>query len=121
LGRMIRFVKAYNLPIYITENGIADPTDEKRARYLLSHLLEVAKELEQGTDIRGYFYWSLLDNFEWIKGFSPRFGLIEIDYLTMERKKRESAVVYQEVISSHQNGRHLHPKLEIIKQVFGSK
>ena len=116
---MLRFVKTYGLPIYITENGIADETDEKRAKYLLLHLKEIAKEIELGTDIRGYYYWSLIDNFEWIKGFVPRFGLIEVDYRTMERKKRLSADVYRQLILSH-HGRHTHPKLNLVESVIQS-
>jgi beta-glucosidase len=102
LSRMIRFVKGYGLPIFITENGIADGKDEKRGKYLLSHLKEVARERELGANILGYYYWSLIDNFEWIKGFGPRFGLINIDYVTFERNVRESAKLYQSIISRHQ-------------------
>lgn len=100
LGRMIRFVKRYKLPIYITENGIADAKDSLRADYLKAHLKEVVKENKNGADVRGYYHWSLIDNFEWIKGFWPRFGLIEIDYETMERRVRKSARVYGEMIKA---------------------
>ncbi|NBP00320.1 MAG: glycoside hydrolase family 1 protein, partial [Proteobacteria bacterium] len=67
LGRMIRFAKSYELPIYITENGIADATDQFRSSYLVSHLMEIARELSSGAPVKGYFHWSLIDNFEWIK------------------------------------------------------
>lgn len=104
LQRILRFVARYCLPIYITENGIADRDDLHREKYLFSHLAEVAKAIDHGIDIRGYYHWSLLDNFEWIKGFGPRFGLYSVDYVTYERKPRKSAEMYRKVISVHRNG-----------------
>lgn len=88
----------YKKPIYIMENGIADAKDEKRAAFIRDHLRWVHKAIENGVDVRGYFYWSLLDNFEWNKGFWPRFGLIEVNYKTMRRKIRPSAWKYKEII-----------------------
>lgn len=102
LGRMIRFAKQFGLPIYITENGIADAQDRYRSQYLLSHLSQVAQELEGGAPVKGYFHWSLIDNFEWIKGFGPRFGLIEIDYSDFKRMPRPSAELYAKIIAMHQ-------------------
>ena len=90
-------LKKYNKPIYITENGIADARDEKRAKFIKEHLKWVHKAISEGVDIRGYFYWSLLDNFEWDKGFWPRFGLVEVDYRTLERKIRNSALKYKKI------------------------
>ena len=94
---VLKDLKKYNKPIYITENGIADAKDEKRTKFIKDHLGWIHKAIEEGTDIRGYFYWSLLDNFEWDKGFWPRFGLVEIDYKTMERKIRPSAYEYAKI------------------------
>lgn len=93
-------LKKFNIPIYITENGIADSRDEKRAKFIEEHLRWVAKAMREGGDIRGYFYWSLMDNFEWDKGLWPRFGLVEVDYKTMERKIRLSAWKYKEIIEN---------------------
>ena len=117
LGRMLRFMHNYKLPIYITENGIADATDKLRPDYLKSHLKEVAKAIDQGIDVRGYYYWSLLDNFEWIKGFTPRFGLFEVDYQTLQRRKRESATMYQRIIEAHRAKNGGRPSLELISAV----
>lgn len=114
LGRMLRSINQYGLPIFITENGIADGQDTYRSSFLLNHLKEVAKEIDNGADIRGYFHWSLLDNFEWIKGFRPRFGLIEVDYQTFNRTIRPSAIFYKELIESHHEG-HLAPSSAILK------
>jgi beta-glucosidase len=97
-------LKKYNKPIYITENGIADARDEKRAQFIKDHLKWVHKAISEGVDVRGYFYWSLLDNFEWDKGFWPRFGLAEVDYKTLERKIRPSAWEYAAICGENAFG-----------------
>lgn len=94
---VLKELKKYKKPIYITENGIADAKDNEREKFILDHLVSVHKVLNEGIDIRGYFYWSLLDNFEWDKGFWPRFGLVEVDYKTLERKIRPSALAYAKI------------------------
>ncbi|MFC1613443.1 glycoside hydrolase family 1 protein [Patescibacteria group bacterium] len=90
-------VKKYKKPIYITENGIPDTTDKKREKYIKEHLYWVWKAIQEGADTRGYLHWSLLDNFEWAHGFWPKFGLVEVNYKTMERKIRKSALAYGEI------------------------
>ena len=95
-------LKKYQKPIYITENGLADAADEKRAWYIKEVLKEIHRAIESGVNIRGYLYWSLIDNFEWDKGFWPRFGLVEIDYKTLERKIRPSAEVYKKICARNQ-------------------
>jgi len=87
----------YNKPLYVTENGIATLEDEWRKEFIVRHLQYVHKALKEDIDVRGYFYWSLMDNFEWDKGFRPRFGLVEINYETFERIPRESAYLYGEI------------------------
>ncbi len=89
---------ADDIPIYITECGIASTNDDRRNRFLISYLQEVARAIKAGVNVRGFFYWSLIDNFEWHLGFEPRFGLIEIDYKTLERHIRPSALVYTDII-----------------------
>ncbi len=95
-------LKKYRLPIYITENGVADAGDKIRKGFIKDHLFWIAKAIEGAVDVRGYFHWSLIDNFEWEKGFYPRFGLIEIDYQTMERKIRPSSFYFAEVCKNNQ-------------------
>jgi beta-glucosidase len=104
LGRMIRFASRYGLPLYVTENGIADREDKLRGEHLLAHLREIARAIERGADVRGYYHWSLLDNFEWIKGFGPRFGLYRVDYSDFARTRTGSAELYREVIERHRGG-----------------
>jgi len=90
-------LKKYNKPIYITENGLADAKDSKRAKFITEHLKWVHKAIERGIDVRGYFHWSLMDNFEWAERFEPRFGLFEVDYRTLKRTPRASSKVYAEI------------------------
>lgn len=94
----INVAASYGYPVYITENGIADAKDAKRKSYICDHLREVAQAIEDGIDVRGYLHWSLMDNFEWVDGFKPRFGLIEIDYSTQERIIRPSARALADII-----------------------
>jgi beta-glucosidase len=94
---ILKNLKKFNLPIYITENGLADAQDAQREKFIKDHLYWVHKAIQEGIDVRGYFYWSLLDNFEWAKGFWPRFGLVEMDYKTLKRKIRPSARAYGEI------------------------
>jgi beta-glucosidase len=85
------------IPIYITECGIASTNDDRRTRFLIHYLQEVYRAIFSKIDIRGFFYWSLLDNFEWHQGFDPRFGLIEVDYENQKRHVRPSAYVFAEI------------------------
>lgn len=93
----LKYLKKFNLPIYITENGIADARDSKRAKFIRDHLYWIHKALKEGVDVRSYLYWSLLDNLELAEGFWPRFGLVEVDYKTLERKIRPSAWEYAKI------------------------
>ncbi|HEY7146570.1 MAG TPA: GH1 family beta-glucosidase [Streptosporangiaceae bacterium] len=99
--------RAPGLPLYITENGMAaedyiDPEggidDSDRIAYLHGHLDAAARAIEEGVDLRGYFCWSFLDNFEWGEGFQKRFGLIFVDYATQRRTPKASAAFYSRVI-----------------------
>lgn len=113
LTRVLLWVKERygDLPLYITENGAAiyDPPtpidgrvdDPVRTWYLREHLLAAREALRQGVNLNGYFAWSLLDNYEWSLGFAKRFGLVHIDYATLERTPKASARYYSEVIRTH--------------------
>lgn len=97
LYQAIMELRRYRKPVYVTENGLADASDALRSRFLPEALSAVHRAVEDGADVRGYLYWSLLDNFEWDKGYWPRFGLVVVDYPTQERTVRESARWYAEV------------------------
>lgn len=90
-------LKRYNLPVFILENGICTDDDSLRWDYIREHLESVHRAMLKGVKVLGYIYWSLLDNYEWDKGFAPRFGLIEVDYNTYKRKVRESARKFSQV------------------------
>ena len=87
----------YKKPIYITENGLPDKEDSKRELFIKQNLYWIHKAIKDGALVRGYFYWSLLDNFEWDKGFWPRFGLVAVDFKTFKRTVRPSARAYKRI------------------------
>lgn len=104
----------YKLPIYITENGMSAHDvisldgkvhDPNRIDFLNRYLLELKRAADDGVDIRGYFQWSLMDNFEWSDGYNERFGIIYVDYATGERTPKDSAYWYKGIIES--NGKNL--------------
>ncbi|MDP1845341.1 MAG: glycoside hydrolase family 1 protein [Candidatus Moranbacteria bacterium] len=97
----LKYLKKFDLPIYITENGIADARDKKRTKFINGHLCWIHKAIQEGADVKGYFYWSLMDNLELAEGFWPRFGLVEVDYETMERKIRPSAREYAKICKNN--------------------
>jgi beta-glucosidase len=78
-------------PVLVTENGIGTADDAVRVTYVSDALAGVLRCLEDGIDVSGYFYWSLLDNFEWVLGYGPRFGLVGVDRATFERRPKPSA------------------------------
>lgn len=100
----------YKTPIFITENGLsctdAPSADGKvhdpaRVDFLEAYLLQLGRAIDDGADIRGYFQWSLLDNFEWANGYDERFGLVYVDYETQERTPKDSAFWYSEVMRTN--------------------
>lgn len=93
----LMMLNRYDKPLYVSESGIADARDKYRAEYIKKQVGGVWNAIQRGADVRGHFYWSLLDNYEWALGFEKRFGLVEIDYDTLERKIRPSAYVYKEI------------------------
>lgn len=93
-----RLHRKYKLPIIVTENGLADADDSRRKWWLVSTLRGLQAAIENGVQLRGYLHWSLTDNFEWDKGKWPRFGLAEVDYTTMERRLRPSALWFGKVL-----------------------
>lgn len=100
----------YNVPIIITENGMANIDwvaedghvhDPQRIDYTRRHLRHLARAIKEGVDVRGYFHWSLLDNFEWAEGYGKRFGLVHVDFETQHRTLKDSAIWYQQLIRSN--------------------
>ncbi|MFI9100482.1 GH1 family beta-glucosidase [Streptomyces fildesensis] len=98
-------------PVYITENGCSQPdelvdgriADTARVGYLDGHIRAVADAVAHGVDVRGYFTWSLLDNFEWAEGFHQRFGLVHVDFETQVRTPKDSYAWYRDLIAAHRD------------------
>ncbi len=101
-GRVLKGLARFGRPIYVTESGIADARDERRAHYIEVSMASIAEAIAEGVDVRGYFYWSLLDNFEWHEGFWPKFGLLDVDRETLIRTVRPSALHYASLVRAAQ-------------------
>ena len=98
LYKVLVSLKKYDLPIFITENGLADSNDSQRTEFIKKMLTQVHAALSRGIKVKGYFHWSLLDNYEWHHGFWPRFGLVEVDRTdTLKRTPRKSFYDYAEI------------------------
>jgi beta-glucosidase len=112
---LIRIAREYpGVPTVVTESGaafddVADETgfvrDDDRAAYLEAHIAAVAAARQAGADVRGYFAWSLLDNFEWSYGYGKRFGIVRVDYATQARVPKQSAMWYRDLIQRMRGGR----------------
>jgi beta-glucosidase/6-phospho-beta-glucosidase/beta-galactosidase len=101
LRDMIDIADSYHLPLWISENGLADADDDKRASYTVRHLAVVANAINDGIDIRGYISWSLMDNLEWILGYGLKFGLYSFDPVTLERTPRPSLAVFHQITTGN--------------------
>ncbi len=101
LYKVIHDALRFNKPIYITENGIPDDDDDLRPYFILTHLREIWRAISFCFPVMGYYHWSLIDNFEWDRGWTQRFGLIELNPETQERAWRPSAHLYSEICRSN--------------------
>ena len=104
------YYERYNLPVVITENGTSVPDwialdgkvhDPQRIDFMLRYLRELQHAKSGGADVRGYFAWSLMDNFEWAEGYRQRFGLVHVDFQSQRRTPKDSFYWYREVIRSN--------------------
>jgi beta-glucosidase len=94
---MLLDMSRYDVPLVVTENGLDDRDDTRRARFMYDHLRSVLEARRRGVDVRGYLHWSLLDNFEWLHAFGPRFGLYRVDYSTQARLPTRAVDLFQQV------------------------
>jgi len=101
LTGILRQLSRYGVPLIVTENGISTSDEPQRTAFLLDHIRALAAALNEGIDVRGYFYWTLYDNFEWTEGFSAHFGLAAIDLTSQQRLPRPAAAVYASVCKSN--------------------
>ncbi len=97
----LKWARGFKLPIIITENGIENADDQLRQRYLLEHLHQVWRAVNFNWGIKGYFHWTLVDNFEWDRGWTQRYGLWELDIKTQARRKRPSADMFAQICKTN--------------------
>lgn len=103
--RALHRISKVGLPIWVTENGVADRKDDgRRAMYIRRYLYAMHRAISEGIDIRGYYYWSLMDNFEWAEGYQMQFGLYAVNYETQERTLRDGAQPYIDAIARSRAG-----------------
>lgn len=100
LEKVLRYASRLNVPLIITENGIATHDSQKKIKFMKRHVDVVEKCIKEGIDVRGYFYWSLIDNYEWLQGLDARFGLYKVDFDTLKRKPTNAAAYYSYLIKS---------------------
>lgn len=109
---LVRVANDYagDVPLYVTENGAAyddevgadgEVADVERTQFLSAHVAATLDAIEQGVDVRGYFYWSLMDNYEWAWGYAKRFGIVRVDYETQQRTIKQSGAEYARIIAAH--------------------
>ncbi|MBN1483874.1 MAG: glycoside hydrolase family 1 protein [Chloroflexia bacterium] len=101
LYRCLLRLAELGLPMYVSENGLPDDNDDQRPRYILAHLVQLWRAIQQGCAVRGYYHWTLADNFEWAEGWKLRFGLIELDPKSQERRPRPSAALYGQIATQN--------------------
>lgn len=97
----LKWARGYDKPIYVTENGVEDSRDDFRRRYTIMHLHQMWHQISHNYQVKGYFHWSLVDNFEWERGWSQRFGLWGLDVSTQARIRRRSVDMYKEICRSN--------------------
>ncbi len=97
LRHVVEEAASYGRPVYVTENGIDDGDDDQRPAYMRGYLRALARAIGDGADVRGYYAWSLIDNYEWAEGYAPAFGLYGYDPATLERRRRDSAALYRRI------------------------
>lgn len=97
----LHMMKRYKVPVYVSEAGVADAADRIRASYIRDLVRGIHAAISRGVDVRGFMYWSLLDNYELAQGYTRRFGLVEVDFATQIRSVRDSAYVYETICRSN--------------------
>lgn len=101
LSMLMYSLKKYDRPLLITENGTAEDKENRYEEFLLRHITEVGKAITAGVKVSGYLWWSLLDNFEWDRGYNHRFGLLKVNFNTFEREIRKFAFTYKKICSAN--------------------
>jgi beta-glucosidase len=118
----LKYAHSFHLPIYVAENGVEDGSDRMRPHYLAKHLHKVWLAVNFNWRVKGYFYWTLVDNFEWERGWTQKFGLWDLDPETQERHKRPSADFYAEICKANSLSSEMIAKYapQILEEMFPS-
>jgi beta-glucosidase len=98
--QVLKDMKRYKLPVWVTENGIDDRTGTRRPSFIHRHLKALLDARAEGVDVRAYLHWSLLDNFEWLEAWGPRFGLYRVDFQTLERSETPAVGYFRQIAKS---------------------
>jgi beta-glucosidase len=98
LEKVLKYASKLKMPLIITENGIATKDPEKKVKFMREHVDVLEKVIRNGIDVRGYFYWTLIDNYEWLQGLDTRFGLYKVDFKTLRRIPTTAATYYAYLI-----------------------
>ena len=116
----LRWAKGFDKDIIITENGVEDSRDEMRPRYMAQHIQQVWRAVNFNWRVKGYFHWTLVDNFEWERGWTQRFGLWELDVETQKRRKRKSAEFYEEICNTNSLSSEMVEKYcpDVLEKIF---
>ncbi|NBQ43201.1 MAG: glycoside hydrolase family 1 protein, partial [Mycobacteriaceae bacterium] len=101
LRSVLDIANSYGLPLWVTENGLADADDDQRPSYVVRHLAVLHQAIADGMDIRGYTAWALTDNLEWVLGYEPKFGLYSYDPVTLARTPRPSVGLVRDVFTGN--------------------
>ena len=101
--RALMRLKPLGVPVIVTENGIADDKDDRRSIWIERYIYAMSQAIKDGVDVRGYHYWSLMDNFEWAEGWQMDFGLYAVDRETQVRRLREGSLTYCDIIKAHRD------------------
>ncbi len=112
----LKWAHGYRIPIIVTENGVEDSSDTLRPRYLVEHLHQVWRAANFNYQLKGYFHWSLVDNFEWERGWTQRFGLWGLDVDTQQRSRRSSVDIYERIC--RENGISSRMVAELVPALF---
>ncbi len=99
-GELLRQMKRYGLPVWVTENGLDDRSGARRPQFLFDHFAELLKARADGVNITAYLHWSLMDNFEWLEAWGPRFGLYRVNFDTLERERTPGSDYFRQIATS---------------------
>jgi beta-glucosidase len=102
-----KYHEKYNAAVYITENGIDTHDEDVRIKFMSDHLFQLKKLNDEGVEVKKYYYWTLIDNFEWLEGFQPKFGLIGMNLKSLDRKIKKSGMFFSDVSKEGEISEHL--------------